>query len=185
MDNLGRLAELIVARNAIDHDIATIIGRPALPGHVGEYIASQVFGISLERSGAHKGSDGYFAAGVLAERTVNIKCYARREGLLDLAVQATPDYYLVLTGPKSSATSSRGDHRPWLIESVFLFNARTLHDTIRRRGVKPGIATSVTDQLWNEAQIYPEQRNQTLILSDQQRKLLAPFGSVGALRQCR
>ena len=44
----------------------TIVGRPALIGHVGEYIASRVFGIALEHSAANKGYDGRFTDGPLA-----------------------------------------------------------------------------------------------------------------------
>ncbi len=177
MHNLRRLAELISTRNVIDRDIAVTIGRPALIGHVGEYIASHVFGITLEESAAHKGSDGRFTDGDLAERTVNIKFYAKREGLLDLSLEGIPDYYLVLTGPKSAAASSRAGHRPWVIDSVFLFDAPQLHQTLSERGVKRGIATSVANTLWNEAQIYPDQRSKTLILSDDQQRLLALFSA--------
>ncbi len=60
----------------------------ALPGHLGEWIAAQVFGIELERHATAKGIDGRFADG----RTVNIKWYLKREGLLDLCDDG-PDLY--------------------------------------------------------------------------------------------
>ena len=41
--------------------------------------------------------------------------------------------------------------------------------------VKPGVASSVRKHLWNAAMIYPEQVNQTLILTDEQRNALALF----------
>jgi hypothetical protein len=176
MNDLIRLAKLIKSRNAIANDITTIIGRPALIGHVGEYIASAIFEIVLEKSASHKGSDGHFMGGALAGCTVNIKCYPKQEGILDVNPVNFPDYYLVLAGPKSGAVSSRGIVRPWVIKSVFLFDASKLIDILRKRGVKIGIATSVIGQLWDNAEIYPTQRNNKLTLSNEQRSLLDLFG---------
>jgi len=39
MDELRRLSELIQVRNGIAGQISALIGRPALIGHVGEFIA--------------------------------------------------------------------------------------------------------------------------------------------------
>ena len=111
MQDLARLAALIQQRNAIDQEIAQLIGRPALIGHVGEYIASRLFGIDLMASASHKGIDGYFGDGPLAGRSVNIKWYAKLEGMLDITPAALPDTYLVLAGPPDSALSSRGATR--------------------------------------------------------------------------
>lgn len=176
MDELSRLAELIKTRNAVASDIAAIIGRPAQIGHLGEYIAARIFGIELEESAAHKGSDGRFADGPLAGKTVNIKWYAKLEGLLDINPNAIPDYYLVLTGPRSAAASSRSGVRPWVIEAAFLFDADELVEALHRRGVKVGIATSVARQYWEEAEVYPSQHNLRLSLSPENRNLLALFG---------
>jgi len=178
VNDLPRLAGLIQEKNTIDREIAVLIGRPANLGHVGEYIAAAVFGIALEDSAAHKGSDGRFVEGPLAGRTVNIKWYTQHGGLLDMTPEALPDFYLVLTGPKSSPISSRGAVHPWVIESVFLFDARELLTALRARGVKTGIATSVAGKLWIAAEIYPVQRNQGLLLSDEQRRLLDLFRAV-------
>lgn len=101
MNNLEQLAELIRKRNALEREIKALIGRPAAIGHIGEYIAATVFDIALEESATQKGIDGHFTDGPLKDRTVNIKWYARREGLLDITPDGLPDYYLVLTGPKS------------------------------------------------------------------------------------
>jgi hypothetical protein len=46
---LSRLAELVQRRNLIDAEIATLIGRPALTGHLGEFIVAQVFDIDVGR----------------------------------------------------------------------------------------------------------------------------------------
>ena len=66
MGGIGRLdelAQLIREKNEHDARITAIVGRPALIGHVGEYIASQIFNVALHESATHKGSDGYFLRG--------------------------------------------------------------------------------------------------------------------------
>lgn len=174
--SLERLAELIRQRNAHEEAITRIIGRPAQIGHLGEYIASAVFDITLSDSATEKAIDGAFTYGPLAGRTVNIKWYAKDEGIIDLNLGTTPDYYLVLVGPRASAMSSKGATRPWLINSVYLFAAATLHEALRTRGVKLGVATSVHRALWDDAKIFPEQRNPLQPISADQRRLLLLFG---------
>ena len=175
MTDLVRLAELITQRNAIDREIAALVGRPALLGHVGEYIAAAIFSIRLNGSGSHKSTDGLFTAGALTGSSVNINWYARHEGLIDLTPELLPDYYLVLSGPRAEAGLSRGGVRPWAIESVFLFDAPQLVDALRARGIKLGVATSVAAHLWNDAEVYPVQRSNRLILSPEQREMLGLF----------
>ncbi len=143
---------------------------------MGEYIAANVFGIKLEESAAQRAIDGQFMDGPLAGRTVNIKWYGKMEGLLDITPNLLPDYYLVMAGPKSGAVSSRGTTRPWLISAVYLFDARRLVEMLNTRGVKIGVATSVAASMWEEAQIYPIQRNNKLILSPDQKKQIELFG---------
>jgi hypothetical protein len=177
MNNLLNLAELIKKRNSLEEDITALIGRPADLGHIGEFIASKVFRITLHESATHKGSDGYFSDGALEGRTVNIKWYARREGLLDINPDALPDYYLVLTGPKAFAVSSRGKTRPWIIENVFLFEAHALVEELKQNGVKIGIAASLQQNLWAKAEIHPLHNNAALQLSEEQHIALALFSS--------
>lgn len=174
---LSHLAALIRQRNKIDQEITRIVGRPALPGHVGEYIAAAIFGIDLHTSAAHKGSDGVFTGGPLAGRTVNVKWYGREEGLIDLVATSGPDFYLVLTGPRATAAIARQLDRPWRIDSVYLFDAHALAGQLlaAKPNAKLGIATGVRRHLWQSAEIYPEQRNQELPLSDTQRRLLRLF----------
>jgi len=57
LSEIERLADLISKRNQVNKEIADLIGRPALTGHVGEFIASRVFNIELESSAARKGID--------------------------------------------------------------------------------------------------------------------------------
>ena len=81
--------------------------------------------------------------------------YGKREGLLDIRPEYPPDYYLVLTGPQSTAMGSKGNTRPWVVNEVFLFEAQPLINRLCERGVKLGVATSVVTAEWESARIYP------------------------------
>ena len=172
---IQELATLIGKRNAVASRITAVVGRPALIGHVGEYIASRVFDIQLEQSAVSKGIDGVFGSGVLVGRTVNIKFYAKRENLLDIRPDAVADHYLVMTGPKASTTTSRGEVRPWHIDSVFLFDGPALVDRLKARNVKIGVATSVVTEQWNRAEVYPECVNSSYQLNNEQKEMLGLF----------
>ncbi len=175
-DRLETLASLIRERNEVSARIAEIINRPAQIGHVGEFIAAEVFNIAFEQSATNKGFDGRFRSGPLAGKTVDVKWYAKREGILDLRVEDLPDFYLVLTGAVSVPTSSRGDSRPWLIEAVYLFEARPLIDRLIAAGrVKIGVATSVATKEWDSAEVFPRSSAPMLQLENDQRAALALF----------
>ena len=175
MNDLQRLAELIRNRNSIERNIASITGRSALTGHTGEYIAANIFDIQLVESASEKGIDGHFNTGPLAGRSVNIKWYTVRQNLLDLTLESPPDYYLVMTGAKAGALSSRGQVYPATVSSVFLFEWKTLLTALQQRQVKLGVATSVAEHLWTGAEIYPEQRNCILVLTSAQHEQLGLF----------
>ncbi len=177
MEDLTQIARLLRERNGIDAQISKLTGRPATLGHIGEYIASVVFNIRLNVSAAQKGSDGVFQEGWLAGSTVNVKYYAKQDGLLDLNVGAPPDYYLVLTGPTAPAKSSRGDIRPTVIEHVYLFNRIELAKDVETREVKNGIATSIRKEYWERSEIFPRPQNAALPLTSAKRLLLAQFSS--------
>jgi len=68
MNELERLAELLTKKRQIDSDISSIIRRPALPSHIGEFIASRIFGIKLEVSATAKGIDGVFIESPMKEK---------------------------------------------------------------------------------------------------------------------
>ncbi|HEX4836002.1 MAG TPA: hypothetical protein VFW01_06685 [bacterium] len=174
--DLERLADLLRRHNAIGDEIAQVIGRPAERGHVGEYVASRIFGIALEGSARKRAQDGRFISGPLADRTVNVKWYGKQESVLDLHARRPPDYYLALTGPAGTAASSRGATRPWVIRSVYLFDAPRLLADLRARGVRIRAGSSVRQALWTAAEVYPEPRNAALVLSQEQCDLLAFFG---------
>ena len=106
-----------------------------------EWIAQEIFRVTLEENAVQKGFDGRFADGPLVGKTVNVKWYGKREGLLDINPDSVPDYYLVMTGPKAVARTSRGQTRPLVITEVFLFDGpgaggavtQTWRQTWRRR----------------------------------------------------
>jgi hypothetical protein len=174
-ESVASIAALLHQRNKIDASIAKVINRPVTAGHLGEWIASQIFGIALNKSAAAQGFDGRFGPGPLQGRTVNIKWYMKRTGLLDTTAFPGLDYYLVLTGPPSPSGSSRGITRPWCIQAVFLFEARQLNAEQTARGIRSGIASSVIRQRWDEAEIYPQARNHLLIATPEQVQMLRLF----------
>jgi hypothetical protein len=69
-DELAEIARLLSEPNAIDGIIAGIIGRPMTSGHLGEWIADQVFNIELEHSATTAVIDGRFRSGPLAGQSV-------------------------------------------------------------------------------------------------------------------
>ena len=177
-ESVARIAALLQERNSIDASIAKIIDRPVTAGHLGEWIASQIFDITLEESAATQGFDGRFRSGTLRGCTVNIKWYMKRTGLLDTTEFPDLDYYLVLTGPPSPAASSRGISRPWCIQAAFLFEARQVRTGQAERGVRSGIASSVVRKHWDAAEIYPQARNPLLTPTPQQVQTLQMFHPV-------
>ena len=177
MGDLERLAELIAVPNSVAKEIAAIVGRPALVGHLGEFIASHVFDIELEESATVPGVDGHFCTGRLAGKSVNVKGYPKREGLMDLKDAGGPDYYLGLAGPRRAAISSRGSTRPWVVDSVYMFDSEARLATLRERGVKIGVATSVAEPIWAGAEVHPASISDDLRLSAEQVELLSMFGS--------
>jgi hypothetical protein len=169
---LQRLADLLRRRNALDDEIAQIIGRPALPGHIGEFIAAEVFDIQLAESASTPGYDGVFRSGPLAGETVNVKLQTRRDGTLDIPAQV-PDRLLVLAGRAVPPGSSAGTRRPMEIAEVFLFDAVGLVDRLHTRGVAVGTATSVTGGEWERARLWPEPApGQPEVLDQEARRVL-------------
>lgn len=146
-------------------------------GHLGEWIAAQIFDIELESSATAPGIDGRFRSGPLVSETVNVKWYLKLEGLLDIAKSTAPDYYLVLAGPRTPAVSSRGTHRPWTINAVYLVDTVSLMSELHTRGVAVGVATSIRRHVWQASEIYPTPTNALLPLDDQQRSLLELFAA--------
>jgi uracil-DNA glycosylase len=176
---ITKIADLLRRRNEIDADIARITGRPMTSGHLGEWIAAQVFDIALEEAANAAAFDGRFHGGPLTGKTVNVKWYLKHEGLLDMTESAILDFYLVLTGPHSAAVSSRSSTRPWCVDAVYLFDAADLLARQRARNVKIGVATSVLKAQWEAAEIFPAARNLQLPLTPAQKRLLRLLADPG------
>jgi hypothetical protein len=174
-DDLPRIAQLLEKRNRIDEEIAAVIKRPMTSGHLGEWIASKVFDIALEAPANATAVDGRFRSGPLQGRTVNVKWYLKREGILDMTTAEVLDEYLVMTGPASAAVSSQGGTRPWCIDSVYLFDARALLADLTARGRSIGTASSIRTELWTPAEIYPKQGSKRLPLTERQVEALHLF----------
>jgi hypothetical protein len=102
-----------------------------------------------------------------------VKWCLKQEG-----TRATPrrsNYKLAGTGPRSAILTSKNTTRPSRIDSVYLFDARTLVAEQQTRGVMAGIAASFRMSQWNAAKIYPSPHNRALPLSQQQISRLKPF----------
>jgi hypothetical protein len=104
--------------------------------------------------------------------------YMKRTGLPATTQFQDLDYYLVLTGPRSPAGSSRGISRPWCIQAAFLFEAREARAGQVSRGVRSGIASSVVRKQWDAAEIYPQARNPMLRVTPEQVQMLRMFQPV-------
>lgn len=171
LEQMKSLAELVRRKNEADRKIAEVIGRPALQGHFGEYVAARTLGVELHGSAVQRGSDGRFASGPFAGKTVEVKYYPKNEGMLDMKTSGQPDFYLALTGSRKEPESSRGATRPWVIEAAYLFDAPAL---VRKLTAKIGTATSIRQEFWREAEIYPR-HNSAFPLTENQRAALALF----------
>ena len=172
---LAEFAALIRERNSIDARIGAILNRPATVGDIGEWIAAKVFDIELAAAANNTAFDGHFTTGSLAGRTVNVKTYLQQYGSLSTTEHPALDCYLVFIGPKGPLGSSRGRLRPFCIESVHLFDARTLVAEVKQNGGKIGNETGIRVAQWNTAEIYPRSTNTSLVLTDKQRAQLAMF----------
>jgi hypothetical protein len=98
---------------------------------------------------------------------VNVKWYLKQDSVLDMTTSPTLDYYLVMTGPPPDGKGIR----PWVIESVYLFDAHQLLAEVVTRGVNVGMATSVRHHQSEEARIHTG-TSTVYPLSEEQQKLL-------------
>lgn len=176
MSNLPRLADLLRARNTVESNLANLLGNSVNLSTLGDHIAAAIFDLTLVPSARSSEFVGIFANQPLRGKTVDVQWYPRREGFLNVHTEATPDYYLVLAGPKQESSTARALVSPWIITSVHLFESQELLGALRERGVQIGSHTSVITQLWERAEIFPVQHNPALTLSAEQRALLQLFG---------
>ena len=181
MSDLEQMASLLAERNHIDEKIGALIGRPAIRGHIGEWIAHKIFRVTLEKSASHRVFDGRFTCGPLDGKTVNVKWYGKREGILDINLDpdGVLDYYLVMTGPKAEQMPSKGQTRPLVIMEVFLFDAPALVKQFRKQERRLGVAATVRENEWEAAMVYPEAAaSAPLTLNDAQREALKLFAEI-------
>lgn len=174
--SLSRLAELLRARNTVESNIANLLGTPVNLNTVGACIAANILGIRLSSTTPSNVFTGTFTVAHLAGKAVDVQWYPRREGSMHVHSDPPPDYYLILAGPKQESSTTRALVNPWIIASVHLFDGHTLLNIVRERRVQIGSRTSVISQLWEQAEIFPIQRNPLLPLTPEQRQLLQLFG---------
>lgn len=175
LTHLQRLADLIRTRNSNEVSITREIGRPAMLGHIAEHIAGRVFDIQLHERADHPGSDGCFRSGPFRGRSVDVKARSRREGFLNIKEDHLPDFFLVMTGPKATPGRTAAEPQPWCIEEVYLFEARPLVEDLKARPVKLGAATSIRQDLWEGARIYPEHPDSPFRITRDQKEALQLF----------
>ncbi len=170
-DRLIELSSLLRTRNFVDGEIAGLVGRPAQRSHIGEYIARVVFDIAEPDSAAQADNDGAFRTGILKGQTLNVKFYGKDAGVWSIKEYPSVDYYLVLTGAREGAGSSRGKTRPLVIDQVFIVPETTL----REHGVRPGI-TTVKQTVRDPYRVYPTAGAQAVLsLDNRQRELIEFF----------
>jgi hypothetical protein len=147
-------------------------------GNIGEYIASKVFDIKLNQSRSEKGHDGFFQK-ELVNKKVNVKCYLSFDRTIAMKPLTHPDYYLVLEAKLETQKSSV--ERPFIIKSIYLFNAEELVSELQQRlerknkTLKLNEATYVQKDLWEAAEIYPNQRNTDLPMTKKRQEFLNYF----------
>ena len=179
MEDLTHLADLIRIRNFVNSSVSKIIRGPAESGRIAEYVASQIFDIKLAEIFVEKAIDGYFEpSSPLAGQSVNVKfrsSSSRRLNLIDSGDLAHhPRYYLAFRGPTIPKSLGHEKMLPFVIEVVYLFSAPDLIAAMQAEGeIKFGPA--IKKQYWDRAKIYPQQVNEDLILTDEQRAALALF----------
>ena len=170
---LREIASLLKDRNRIDAAISNVIGKPMTSGHLGEWIASQIFDVTLEARANARAIDGHFNRGELDGRTVNVKWYLKREGILDMSTGLQPDFYLVLVGPKSAATAKLT--RPWRIDAVHLIDTADLLKELVAAGRRVGVASSIRNDVWARSEIFPVENPSLFTLSEDKRAALREF----------
>ena len=62
-----------------------------------------------------------------------------------------------------------------VVRRVYLFEAQSLFSILSERGVKIGVATSVAKAYWEDAELFPQNRNHSIELTDEQLKMINAF----------
>jgi hypothetical protein len=174
---------LIRIRNFVNGSVSLITGGPAETGRIAEFVAAQIFDIELAAIFVNKAIDGWFSTSTpLAGRSVNVKYRSSSSKRLNIEnsplLADHPDYYLAFRGPGTSKEPTSEKMLPFVIEAVYLFASRELIPALVSEGGAT-IGPSVKTVHWQAAMIYPQQVNQVLILTDEQRAALALFAPRG------
>ena len=179
MKDLEKLSTLIKKWNRLEREISAIIERPGTISNVGEYIASKVFDIVLERSRTRQAYDGVFGNGLLKGLRVNVKISRERESFIDWRDDALPDFFLILAGPKRTSRRKTGESRPVRIASAYLFRVKETRAQLISREVNlpknRRVQASIAHWQWEAAEVFPNANCDLLVLSSKQRSLLMLF----------
>lgn len=173
MEELHRLAELVMQRNLIDYQIAQILKMPAIQPYVARYIAAAIFGIELPSLAR---SHGWFTQGELAGKSVQIRWRAHCIKPVQFS-PPIPNFCLVLTGAKVPPKSLDSNTRPLVIDAVHLFRVDELIKEVSPLSLERKFRQIVPAWLWEAAEVYPASRNPLLRLTEEQRELLELFSS--------
>ncbi len=65
--------------------------------------------------------------------------------------------------------------KPWCISYVYLFESKRLIEKLQERKLKICTATSVAKIFWETAEVYPNPKNDSLILTVEQKGWLKLF----------
>ncbi len=138
-----------------------------------------MFDIQLAEKFVNKAIDGWFRTpAALACASVNVKYRSSSSKRLDIKnsvdLNDHPRFYLAFRGPKLLKGPASEKTLPFVIDAVYLFDSHELIPAILAEG-GANIGSAVKAVYWKATQIYPEQVNQALILSDEQRAALRLF----------
>jgi hypothetical protein len=173
---ISLVASLVRERNAIDAKLAQIMHRPMASGHLGEWLASQIFDIELEKSAVTRGWDGRFRSGPLHDRTVNIKWYSNVRALSTRSSPQrwTATWYWPARHPRRSlheAAPAPGTSTPCTC-SAHLNSTPSSSPAVSSSASPPACA----HKQWTNAEIYPS-TNPLLPMTPRQVELLGQFRS--------
>ena len=180
MIQLEQLADLLRVFNSINHALSGLLGRSANLGNISEIIASEILHIQLEQRANHPIFDGTFSTGPFQGKTVNVKWRNDGSKTVNITnVDALPDYFLALTGPKKSNKKTGSLYHPFAIKEVCLFEAAPLVHRLKKEGTPIGHQTRVGTAAWDQARIYPIQKGSLLPLRRDQEDQFTVFSNLG------
>jgi hypothetical protein len=166
------LSSLIKRINGAKEDIAELIGRPAAIQGIGESIAAEILGVSLQETAPHIRRTGVFLDGPMKGKRVEIEWQVRSFDAVSVGEEA--DCLLYLVGISSFYRTPHEYYRPWLINSVYFIDPEELS---RLRKSDQGCIwdISMKKEEWKKFEIYPESNSQHLVLDEGQKEMFGLF----------